>query len=150
MDTLNKIKHSKLYTAWLRLTRILQFLSATISLGIFSGRVYKVLKLYKRINKSSGAVEGILAAAVAYTILATILQVCLRRAGSHKILRWLLIILDVLFVAAFIVVAVLTAPNGPSGPCRRSVTHNLSHPTQYQTANCRLPWGTFILAIIST
>ena len=150
MGFMDKVKHSKLYPLWLRFIRILQFLSATISLGIFSSRIYKVIKLYRRINRSSGAVEGILAAAVAYTILATILQVCLRRAGSHKILRWLLIVLDILFVAAFIAVAVLTAPKGPSGPCRKSVANNILHPTQYQTANCKLPWGTFILAIIST
>ncbi len=150
MGFMDRAKHSKLYNMWLRFTRVLQFLSAAISLGIFSGRIYKVIKLYRRINKSSGAVEGILAAAVAYTILATILQVCLRRTGSHKILRWLLIVLDILFVAAFIVVAVLTAPNGPSGPCRASTLNNIQHPTQYQTANCKLPWGTFILAIVST
>ena len=146
----DSIKQSKAYKIWLKFLRVLQFLSAIISLGIFSGRVYKVIKLYKRINASSGAVEGILAAAVAYTILATILQLCLRRTGSHKVIRWLLIILDIAFVAAFIVVAVLTAPNGPSGPCRSSVVHNITHPTQYQTANCKLPWGTFILAIVST
>lgn len=150
MGFMDSIKQSKLYRAWLKILRVLQLLSAAISLGIFSGRVYKVLKLYKRINAASGAVEGILAAAVAYTILATILQLCLRRAGSHKIIRWLFIVLDIAFVAAFIAVAILTAPGGPSGPCRRSVIRNIQHPTQYQSANCKLPWGTFILAIVST
>ena len=150
MGFMAKVKQSKLYSLWLRLTRVLQFFSAAISLGLFSSRVYKVLRLYKRINRSSGAVEGILAAAVLYTIFATILQLCLRRNGSHKALRWLLIALDILFVGAFIAVAVLTAPGGPSGPCRRSVLNNIQHPTQYQSANCSLPWGTFVLAIIST
>jgi hypothetical protein len=147
---MTQLKHSKLYQIWLRFTRVLQFLSAAISLGIFSSRVYKVVRLYRRIGTASGAVEGILAAAVAYTIIATILQVCLRRAGSHKGIRWALIVLDVLFVGAFIAVAALTRPNGPSGPCRRSVLNHIQHPTRYTSANCQLPWGTFILAIIST
>ena len=146
---MNRLKHSTLYKIWLRFTRVLQFLSAIISLGIFSSRVYKVLKLYKRINHSTGAVEGILAAAVAYTILATIIQLALRTKAPNW-LRWLLILLDICFVGAFIAVAELTRPGGPSGPCRRSFKHNITHPTQYQTANCDLPWGTFILAIIST
>ena len=150
MAFMDRIKQSKLYDMWLKFIRVLQFLSATISLGLFSARVYKVIRLYKKINHSSGAVEGILAAAVAYTILATIIQLCLRRGAKKNWLRWLLIVLDILFVGAFIAVARLTRPHGPTNNCRRSALHNIEHPTQYGQADCKLPWGTFILAIIST
>ena len=146
---MNRLKRSALYKIFLRFIRVLQFLSATISLGMFSSRVYKVLKLVKRVNSATGAVEGILAAAVLYTILATIIQLALRKKAP-KWLRWLLVFLDICFVGAFIAVAVLTRPGGPSGPCTSSVIRNLKHPLQYQTANCKLPWGTFVLAIFST
>lgn len=149
MAFLQRLRESKLYKIFLRFTRVLQFLSAIISLGLFSARVAKVIRLYRRINTASGAVEGILAAAVAYTILATVLQLLLK-AKAPKWIRWLLIVLDIAFVGAFIAVAALTRPNGPSGPCRRDTLRNIQNPTEYQTADCQLPWGTFILAIIST
>lgn len=144
-----RVRSSKLFSAWLKLLRILQFLSATISLGLFSSRVWKVIRLYKRLKTSDGAVEGILAAAVVYTIVATILQLSLR-AGAPKKIRWSMIVLDVLFVGAFIAVAKMTAPNGPSGPCRKAVGNGIQNPTQYNSASCKLPWGTFVLAIFST
>lgn len=146
---MTKFRSSSLFRAWLKLLRILQFLSAIISLGLFSSRVYKVYRLYKRIKTSNGAVEGILVAAVVYTIIATILQLLLR-AGRPKKLRWLMVLLDILFVGAFIAVAKLTSPHGPSGPCRKAVGNAIQHPTQYNSGACKLPWGTFVLAIFST
>lgn len=155
------LKHSKIYKLWLRLTRILQFLSAVISLGIFSSRVYKVYRLVnsfkaqRGINGSSAAVEGILAAAVLYTIIATIMM-CLLRGGGPKIIRWLFVLLDLIFVGLFIAVAVLTRPNGGSaGPRRCYGSRNAVVDGTGQNANerdqsCNLPWGTFILAIVST
>ena len=65
-----RLKHSALYRWLLRLTRVLQFLSAVISLGMFSSRIYKVyrmvnsIKAHRGVNHAYGAVEGILAAAV--------------------------------------------------------------------------------------
>lgn len=145
----NALKNSAIYRWFLRFTRLLQFLSSAISLGMFSSRVYKVYRLVNRfkvsrgINSSVGAVEGILAAAVVYTLLA-ILMTCLLRGGGPAWLRWLWVLLDLAFVGAFIAVAVLTRPNGGA-----------AGPRHYRNGNgtwfsSGLPWGTFILAIVST
>jgi fatty acid desaturase len=158
-----RLKHSALYRWLLRLTRVLQFLSSVISLGLFSQRFYKVYRLVNSIktsvgvNHAFGAVEGILAAAVAYTLIAMILNLLLK-GGGPRWLRWLWVLLDTLFVGAFIAVAVLTSPDGGSaGPrhCYRNRdatnSSNLTGQTASNTdSSCNLPWGTFILAIIST
>jgi hypothetical protein len=156
-----KLKHSGLYRWWLRFTRVLQFLSAVISLGVFSSRIYKVYRLVnsfksaRGLDHASGAVEGILAAAVLYTIIAT-LMMCIMRGGGPTWLRWLWVVFDILFVGAFIAVSVLTSPNGgPVGPRHCYDNRNQEVSGTGQNANtddesCNLPWGTFILAIIST
>lgn len=157
-----RFKHSALYRTLLRLTRVLQFLSAVISLGLFSSRMYKVYRLVNSIktrrgvNGAYGAVEGILAAAVLYTLLATLMQFLLK-GGGPRWLRWLWVLLDLLFVGAFIAVSVLTSPKGGmAGPkhCygNRNVSdsNNLSGETANRDDSCNLPWGTFILAILST
>ena len=159
-----KLKSSALYRWWLCFTRVLQFLSAVISLGIFSSRVYKVYRLVNSIkterglNHASGAVEGILAAAVLYTIIAT-LMMCVLRGGGPTWLRWLWVLLDLAFVGAFIAVSVLTSPNGGAAGPRHCYTGKTRQGTGSMgsgtTANsndssCNLPWGTFVLAIIST
>jgi hypothetical protein len=160
----NKLRHSSLYRWFLRFTRVLQFLSAVISLGIFSSRLYKVFRLVnsiktrRGINKSYGAVEGILAAAVLYTLIAMLLG-CIKKNSSpgSKSLRWLWVLLDLAFVGAFIAVSVLTSPHGGlAGPkhCYTNKdpedTNNLTGETASKDDTCNLPWGTFILAIIST
>lgn len=128
--------------------RVLQFLSALVSLILFSVRIAKIIRLAGRASHSNGAVEGILAAAVLYTLIAMMLRLGIRGTGSNM-MRILLIIFDILFVAAFIIVAVLTSPkrHGSSAPCTSSPKFNVHVPSR---VNCRLPWGTFILAIIST
>jgi len=130
-----------------KIWRVLQFLSATISLGLFSARLAKIIRLVHRATTSNGAVEGILAAAVAYTLISMLLKFVLKQGGP-KILRWIWIIFDLLFVGGFIAVAVLTRPNGngSSGPCHRIRGIRL----EPAGTNCNLPWGTFILAIVST
>jgi hypothetical protein len=157
----SKLKHSALYRWWLRLTRVLQFFSAIISLGIFSSRVYKVYRLVnsvktqRGIDGSLGAVEGILVAAVVYTIIATIVG-CLMRGGGPTWLRWLWVVLDILFVGAFTGVACLARPNGGlAGPRHCYNNRGQQANVTGNTANaidqsCNLPWGTFILAIVST
>lgn len=156
-----RLRQSGLYRWWLRFTRILQFLSAVISLGIFSSRLYKVYRLVNSIkaergvNHASGAVEGILAAAVLYTIIATIMMF-LMRGGGPTWLRWLWVLFDILFVGAFIAVSVLTRPNGGVvGPrhCYDNRGRKLTGTGQVADAHddsCNLPWGTFLLAILST
>jgi hypothetical protein len=97
-------------------------------------------------------VEGILAAAVLYTLIAMALTFALR-AGASNGLRILIVIFDLLFVGAFIAVAVLTSPkrHGSSGPCTNNTSaYNFINRPTAGDVNCKLPWGTFILAIFST
>ena len=74
-------------------------------------------------------------------------------------------LLDLAFVGAFIAVSVLTRPNGGLAGARHCYTDRLnnvangnisgaSNTATNETASkddtCNLPWGTFILAIVST
>lgn len=156
----DKLKHSGLYRWFLRLTRVGQFLSSVISLGLFSARLKKVwnivnvIKTRRGVSAAFGAVEGILAAAVLYTLVGMILSLLLK-GGGPRWLRWLWVLLDILFIGAFIAVAVLTRPNGgPAGPRRCYDAQGISGVFQDNPNttddSCNLPWGTFILAILST
>jgi hypothetical protein len=163
----DRLKGGAFYRMLLRVTRVLQFLSSVISLGIFSQRLYKVYRLVNSIktrrgvNGAYGAVEGILAAAVLYTLISTLFG-CIKKSanpGGRK-LRWIWVLMDILFVGAFIAVTVLTRPHGGlAGPkhCYRPsrLLNGSSSDVTGATADrnddsCNLPWGTFILAIIST
>ncbi|KAI0137078.1 hypothetical protein BJ170DRAFT_43145 [Xylariales sp. AK1849] len=146
MSYLQKFRSSRSNYWFQRILRIFQFLSSIISLGLFSSRLAKIIRLTRVASKSNGAVEGILAAAVLYTLVVMLLSFCLKRGASTPI-RWLLVVMDILFLGAFIAVAYLTRPNGgDSGPCRNTKLQ----PVIPNNQNCNLPWGTFILAIIST
>lgn len=156
----NKLKHSNLYRWFLRLTRVLQFVSAVVSLGIFSARFRRIhqlvnaIKTRRGVNGAYGAVEGILAAAVLYTLVTMLMSLLLKRGGPRW-LRWLWVLLDLLFVGAFIAVATLTRPNGGSaGPSNcynaEGVSGLFGNESNSDDDSCNLPWGTFILAIIST
>ena len=130
-----------------KILRVIQFLSSGTSLGLFSARIYKILRTVQRATAANGAVEGILAAAVAYTLISMILKFLLKKGGP-KWLRLLWIVFDVAFVGAFIAVAYLTSPGGnkTSGPCHKYRGVRI----EPKGTNCNLPWGTFILAIVST
>jgi hypothetical protein len=163
----NKLKHGALYRWFLRFTRVLQFLSSVISLGIFSQRLFKVYRLVNSIktrrgvNGAYGAVEGILAAAVLYTLISTLLG-CIKKSANPggRTLRWLWVLLDLLFVGAFIAVSVLTRPKGglagskhcynPRSLANGTNTSTITGETANRDDSCNLPYGTFILAIIST
>lgn len=134
------------------LLRVLQFLSALTSLILFSVRLAKIVRLAHKASRANGAVEGILAAAVLYTVIATAISFGLKARGGNM-LRLLMIVLDVLFVGAFIAVAILTSPRrrGSSGPCSSNAHINgFLDRNAPSRINCNLPWGTFILAIFST
>jgi len=162
----DRLKSGSFYRWLLRLTRVLQFISAVVSLGIFSQRLYKVYRLVNSIktrrgvNGAYGAVEGILAAAVLYTLLTTVLSLVKKSANpGGKMLRWLWVLLDLLFVGAFIAVSVLTRPAGGLAGARHCYSpsrlrngsdNDVTGETANQDDSCNLPWGTFILAIIST
>ncbi|KAF5255889.1 hypothetical protein FOXYS1_13672 [Fusarium oxysporum] len=156
----DRLKHSRLYRWFLRLTRVAQFLSAVISLGLFSARLRKVynlvnaIKTRRGVNSSYGAVEGILAVAVLYTLVAMLMSLLLK-GGGPRWLRWLWVLLDIAFVGAFIAVSVLTRPNGGmAGPrhCYRTEGFSSTFGINADSSDdsCNLPWGTFILAIVST
>ncbi|KAI1337275.1 hypothetical protein F5Y15DRAFT_390805 [Xylariaceae sp. FL0016] len=148
MGFMDKFRASKQNHWFQRLLRIVQFLSAVISLGLFSSRLVKIIRLYHLARAADGAVEGILAAAVLYTLAMMLINFCLKR-GAPGPLRWILVLLDILFLGAFIAVAVLTRPQGgPAGP--HSCNRSRFTPVIPKGQNCNLPWGTFILAIIST
>ncbi|KAK8123135.1 hypothetical protein PG984_011805 [Apiospora sp. TS-2023a] len=155
MSYLAKFRASKANRMLQKVARILQFISAVVSLGFFSQRLKSILTRSHDYNKSDGAVEGILAAASLYSLLATLMQFALRH-GAPKILRWFLVLMDILFIGAFIAVAVLTRPNGgPSGEnkggCAKQRGINGLVPQSVRDHfHCRLPLGTFVLAIIST
>lgn len=149
----NRIRASALFQ---RLTRVLQFLSAIISLILFSYRLAKIQRLVHHASQSSGAVEGILAAAVLYTLALMLIRfIAHRRAAASNMLTWLLVALDICFVAAFIAVAVLTSPHhgGDSAACSNKKNGRLNtaitNNERYKT-DCNLPWGVFGLAIFST
>lgn len=150
MTYLEKFRSSKANSMLQRILRVFQFLSPVISLGLFASRLAKIARLQHRLSASNGAVAGILAAAIVYTFFVALLTFCLKHGGP-KPLRWLLILGDLLFMGAFIGVAYLTRPHGgSSGPCTNS-----KYGAQYgklipKHQNCSLPWGTFLLAIIST
>jgi cobalamin biosynthesis protein CobD/CbiB len=134
-----------------RILRFLQFISPIISIGLFASRLVKIVKQGGRLTTSNGAVAGILAAAILYTLIAMLLSCLLEH--KPKLIRWSLMFLDLCFVAAFIAVAVLTRPHsGSSGPCRKQDGTGLGFASHVvpRKANCSLPWGTFISAIIST
>ncbi|KAK8008127.1 hypothetical protein PG991_010678 [Apiospora marii] len=135
MSYLERFRASKANLILQKLARVLQFISAIVSLGLFSQRLKAILTRSHDYSKSDGAVEGILAAASLYSLLATLMQFALRH-GAPKILRWFLILMDFLFIGAFIGVA-----RGINGLVPQSIRNQF---------HCRLPLGTFILAIIST
>lgn len=141
-----KIRNSKFNPWFQRFLRVLQFLSATISLGLFTSRLVKILRLSRKAyTASNGAVEGILCAAVLYTLMTMLIR-CITKNGGGRIARWIQIFFDILFIGAFIAVADLTRPNGgSSGPCKSVYKKVIP-----KGSDCNLPWGTFILAIVST
>nr|OQO29525.1 hypothetical protein B0A51_02617 [Rachicladosporium sp. CCFEE 5018] len=149
MGFLTSFRSSRANSALQKFLRVIEFLSPVVSLGPFASRVAKIVRLGQQATTTSNkAVLGILGAAVLYTLIAMILQFTVKHGGP-KILRWLMMLLDVLFIIAFIVVAVLTRPggsSGSSGPCR---TSKLA-PVIPKNLNCNLPYGTFILSILST
>jgi len=150
------ISNHPLYPHLLRAIRIIQFLSSLISLILFS--IY-LSHLITRIIRAQGAVQGILAAALAYTIIATLLNL-FAKVGFFA-MKAILIGLDLCFMAAFIAVAVLTSPAGGSarGGCGATRNSNGNSNDKRSDNNgssgirgpsCGLVTATFALALVST
>jgi len=151
MTYMERFRASSANRALQRVLRVLQFLSPLISLALFSSRIVKIIRLgHDALNTSSRAVEGILAAAVLYTLIAMILTFALRH-GAPRPVRWFLVLMDLIFLGAFIAVAYLTRPKGAAGPACHNTGAAKAPPNSVKNhENCSLPWGTFILAIVST
>ncbi|KAG9246149.1 hypothetical protein BJ878DRAFT_498260 [Calycina marina] len=152
MGFLDTFRRSKFYPTFLRILRFLQFASAISSLIVFSLRIRKLLHLYQNLSTATGAVEGILVAAVAYTLITTALTFCLKANNAPIFLRWALIVLDLAFVGAFIAVAVETRPNGGvAGLACYGEREEVARESNYvNDPDCRFPLGTFLTAIVST
>jgi hypothetical protein len=154
--TYERFRQSRANLLFQRILRFIQFISPVISIGLFASRLVKIVQKVPneargRLTASNGAVVGILAAAILYTLIAMLLSCLLEH--KPRVIRWSLMFLDLCFVGAFIAVAVLTRPNGgSSGPCRKQDGTGLGPVSHlvHRRANCSLPWGTFISAIIST
>ncbi|KAL1601793.1 hypothetical protein SLS60_006708 [Paraconiothyrium brasiliense] len=162
----DKVKYGKSYRWFLRFTHVFQVLSCVTSFGGFSQRLYKVYRLVnliktrRSVTGSFGAVEGILAAAVLYTISTMLLGWINKTANAGgRLVRWLWVLLDVLFVGAFIAVTALTRSSGELADPKycynpSSLSGNnggdITSPTASRDETCNLVWGTFILAIAST
>lgn len=156
-QTYERFRNSKANLWIQRILRFIQFLSPVISIGLFASRLVRIVQQDPsegrgRLTASNGAVVGILAAAILYTLIALVLSCCMER--KPRFIRWALMFFDLCFVGAFIAVAVLTRPGGgSSGPgCRQEDGTGLGPASQAipRSQNCSLPWGTFISAIIST
>lgn len=133
--------------------RVLQCLSCIVSLVLFAIRLHRLAQHVVDITTSNGAVMGILAAAVVYTLTSMLIKHLLKNGGPMW-LRFVWLAADVAFVVAFIMVAELTAPGRhmTSGPCHTSLTETTIRGAivdVYNALNCKLPLGTFILAIFS-
>lgn len=134
--------------------RVLQCLSCIVSLVLFALRLHRLAQHLVDLSTSNGAVMGILAAAVVYTLTSMLIRHVLKNGGPMW-LRFVWLAADVAFVVAFIMVAELTAPGRDmtSGPCHTSLTVRTIQGAAvnvYNALNCKLPLGTFILAIFST
>ncbi|KAK2012286.1 hypothetical protein LZ32DRAFT_618500 [Colletotrichum eremochloae] len=129
-------QHSKFYDFFMHLTRVLEFLSFIIPLGIFSSH---------SVSSRSTASSPPSRLAVVST-------------AHTSWLRWLWVVLDLLVMGAFIAVAVITSTNGSMASPRHCFIEerlsNGSNRATSETANtdgtCNLSWGNFILGIIST
>ncbi|OQO14658.1 hypothetical protein B0A48_00039 [Cryoendolithus antarcticus] len=101
MGFLTSFRSSRANSALQKFLRVIEFLSPVVSLGRFASRVAKIVRLGQQATTTSNkAVLGILGAAVLYTLIAMILQFTVKHGGP-KILRWLMMLLDVLFIIAF-------------------------------------------------
>lgn len=162
MGTGDKIRAHPAHQALHRFCRTLQFFASLVAMGLFSAYLARDYTVRHRHKASSAAVEAILAASTLYALVALMLTLVLKR-GIPRPLRWLLSLLDLLFLGALIGTAVLTRPKGG---LYRSCSSTGSRSTGSTTSrfggfggigvgslgnsflNCKLMEGVFACAII--
>jgi len=98
------IEESHWYPHIVRLLRILQVIFAAINIGLF---VAYIVRAAAQISHSSGAVTGLLSAALLFGLIGSLLSFL--RLGEKKSVKTFLLIGDVMFVAAFIYITVVTS-----------------------------------------
>ncbi|KAL8974915.1 MAG: hypothetical protein Q9197_000855 [Variospora fuerteventurae] len=130
---------NSLHPRILHTVRIVQFVSAVISILLYI--VYVVRQATT--SSGDGAVLGILAGDIVFAAIA-LAKACI---AKRKVAAWVLLflIIDLLFVAAYIGVAVLTGGDVMGSSCRflgGEVQASIS-------TNCNLEMGVFSLAIIN-
>jgi len=117
----------------------IEFVCAAVILGIYSYFLSVLADRDAQIYAWVKAVEGISGAAVLYTLFAVLLTCCL---GGKAFFAFVAIVLDVLFCAAFVVLAILTRDGAHS--CTALVSpHLLGAVTRMQdkalTATTKVP-----------
>ncbi|KAF2205211.1 hypothetical protein GQ43DRAFT_446179 [Delitschia confertaspora ATCC 74209] len=110
----------------------LEFCCASIILGVYSYFMSVLADRDVYIRKTWQAVEGISGLAVLYTILAVLLTCCL---GGKSFFALLGIVLDLLFMGAFVAVAVLTREGA------RSCSGNVRTPLGNGPSNSKQGFG---------
>ncbi|KAL8644003.1 MAG: hypothetical protein Q9226_007987 [Calogaya cf. arnoldii] len=116
------------------------------SLGLLRVYMYAICRIEHRTPTSTGAVEGIIAAAVPYTSAVLVTKCPLRKKKQLSFLRWLLITLDLAFTVAFLVVVILTRPErGPTGNKGSRFCVKMTERNRW----CKILLATFNLVILS-
>lgn len=141
----------------------IEFVCAAVILGIYSYFLSVLADRDAQIYAWVKAVEGISGAAVLYTLFAVLLTCCL---GGKAFFAFVAIVLDVLFCAAFVVLAILTrdgahscnrprisTPVGSGNPNARQGFNSDDQGTQITYAvslrtACRLNTACFAVAIL--
>ncbi|KAK4927320.1 hypothetical protein LTR66_016294 [Elasticomyces elasticus] len=137
--------------------RLLQFLCAALGVSIFSYFIAELVNHNAGVSGTTKAVEGLTGAATIYTLFAVLFTLCL---GGNAFFGYLAVILDLLFMGAFIAVAVLTrngahscsgvvnTPLGTGNVGQTALASTSSWVPQYGTA-CKLNTAVFAVSIIA-
>lgn len=152
------------YPKVLHAIRVLQFIFAIVNIGLFANYI---VRTSVRLSSSSGAVVGILAAAVAFSVIATAINCT--KLGTYNRTTVMIFVIDVCFVAAYIAVAIITSmdrhrPAGiGKGSCFRGGDRNDDdvdgddgdddddgNNTGSALTGCNLTSASLVLAVVST
>ncbi|KAL8656059.1 MAG: hypothetical protein Q9210_000497 [Variospora velana] len=135
---------NSLHPRILQTVRIVQFVSAVISIILYIVYVAR----QARTSRGDGAVLGILAGGIVFSAIA-LAKACIAK-GKVAALVLLFLIIDLLFVAAYIGVAVLTGGDVMGSSCRFLGGEDSDGGVRASiSTNCNLEMGVFSLAIIN-
>lgn len=98
-----RVRSHPQYPRALQVFRILQFIFAVVNIGLFASYIVRTAV---RASNSSGAVLGILAAAITFSAIGTVISCT--KLGDRKRVMTIMFVIDILFVLAYIAVSVIT------------------------------------------